>query len=242
MAKNQIVRFKTQLSNLTKGGKPCYSVRIINNGTEYLADSDQMKAIAHDINMSLPFAKSATDVVLTKAIELALSGYRVETDQLRMYLTARGGISESNMKWDSARNSLHLVVELKGELKAKMEELTLVNDTEGIKVSIYSVGDDIYAQDGVITGLANDVIKVACDNGKINKDHDDEGAWLLDRDGAIIAKLVVIATTEQTGDFKLPETVTPGEYQLMLAARNGENIDRAVGTAYKKLTVMGPKA
>ena len=37
MAKNQI-RFKTQLSTLTKGGKPCYIVRIVNNGTDRVID------------------------------------------------------------------------------------------------------------------------------------------------------------------------------------------------------------
>ena len=109
MAKNQI-RFKTQLSTLTKGGKPCYIVRIVNNGTEYLKDSEQMKEIAREINMSVPFAKTTSEIVLNKAIELALSGYRVETEQLRMYLTARGGAKSTADKWNPERNTLHLAI------------------------------------------------------------------------------------------------------------------------------------
>ena len=49
MAK-QPIKFKTVLSNFTKGGKPCYVVRVVNNGTRYLKDADEIAEIAREIN------------------------------------------------------------------------------------------------------------------------------------------------------------------------------------------------
>ena len=241
MAKTQI-KFKTVLSSLTKGGKPCYSVRVINNGTEYLADSSQMKEIARLINMNVPFAKTTTAIVLEKAIELALTGKRVETEMFSMYLTVRGGFAKTTEKWNPAKHSLHLVINLKGALKEKMADLEFVNVSEGIKVSLYSVGDEIWAEDGVIAGTAGSTVKIVCDNGKITAGREDEGVWLLDLEDTVVQRLAVAASTEQTCDVTVDETIPAGDYKVMLAARNGEGLDRGVGVAYKKITVKGPRA
>lgn len=240
MAKPQI-KYKTQLSSLTKGGKPCYIIRVVNNGTEYLSDSSQMKEIARLINMNEPFAKTTTQIVLKKAIELALTGKRVETEMFSMYLTGRGGFKGTADRWDPAKHSLHLVINLKGELKAKMADIEFVNVSEGIKVALYSVGDEIWAEDGVIAGTAGSTVKIVCDNGKVLAGRDDEGVWLLDLEDTIVQKLTVTNSTEQTCDATVPETVPAGEYKVMLAARNGEGLERGVGVAYKKITVKGAK-
>ena len=240
MAKPQI-KYKTQLSSLTKGGKPCYIIRVVNNGTEYLSDSSQMKEIARLINMNEPFAKTTTQIVLKKAIELALTGKRVETEMFSMYLTVRGGFKGTSDRWDPAKHSLHLVINLKGELKAKMADIEFVNVSEGIKVALYSVGDEIWAEDGVIAGTAGSTVKIVCDNGKVLAGRDDEGVWLLDLEGTVVQKLTVTNSTEQTCDATIPETVPAGEYKVMLAARNGEGLERGVGVAYKKITVKGAK-
>jgi len=236
------IKYKTVLSSLTKGGKPCYIVKVVNNGTEYLMDSAQMKEIARLINMNVPFAKSTSEIVLRKAIELALEGKRVETEMFSMYLTGRGGCSGTNEKWDPARHTLHLAINLKGELKKKLDEVQFVNVTEGIKVTLYSAGDEIYAQDGVLAGTAGSTVKIVCDNGKVVAGRDDEGVWALDLADMIVQKLTITASTEQTCDAVIGEALPPGEYKLMLASRNGEGLDRGVGVAYKKVTVMGPKA
>lgn len=240
MAKPQI-KYKTQLSSLTKGGKPCYIIRVINNGTEYLSDSSQMKEIARLINMNEPFAKTTTQIVLEKTIEFALTGKRVETEMFSMYLTGRGGFKGTSDRWDPAKHSLHLAINLKGELKAKMADIEFVNVSEGIKVALYSVGDEIWAEDGVIAGTAGSTVKIVCDNGKILAGREDEGVWLLDLEDTIVQKLTVTNSTEQTCDATVPETVPAGEYKVMLAARNGEGLERGVGVAYKKITVKGAK-
>ena len=240
MAKPQI-KYKTQLSSLTKGGKPCYIVRIINNGTEYLSDSSLMKEIARLINMNEPFAKTTAQIVLEKTIEFALTGKRVETEMFSMYLTGRGGFNGTADRWNPAKHSLHLVINLKGELKAKLADIEFVNVSEGIKVSLYSVGDEIWAEDGVIAGTAGSTVKIVCDNGKVLSGRDDEGVWLLDLEDTVVQKLTVTNSTEQTCDATVPETVPAGEYKVMLAARNGEGLERGVGVAYKKITVKGAK-
>lgn len=240
MAKHQI-KYKTQLSSLTKGGKPCYIIRVINNGTEYLADSSQMREIARLINMNEPFAKTTTQIVLEKSIELALTGKRVETEMFSMYLTGRGGFKGTSDRWDPAKHSLHLVINLKGELKAKMADIEFVNVSEGIKVALYSVGDEIWAEDGVIAGTAGSTVKIVCDNGRIVAGRDDEGVWLLDLEGTVVQKLTVTNSTEQTCDVEVDETIPVGDYKVMLAARNGEGLERGVGVAYRKITVKGAK-
>ena len=240
MAKPQI-KYKTQLSSLTKGGKPCYIIRVVNNGTEYLSDSSQMKEIARLINMNEPFAKTTTQIVLKKAIELALTGKRVETEMFSTYLTGRGGFMKTSEKWNPAKHSLHLVINLKGELKAKLADIEFVNVSEGIKVALYSVGDEIWAEDGVIAGTAGSTVKIVCDNGKILTGRDDEGVWLLDLADTVVQRLTVTNSTEQTCDATVPETVPAGEYKVMLAARNGEGLERGVGVAYRKIAVKGAK-
>ena len=240
MAKPKI-KYKTQLSSLKKGGKPCYIIRVINNGTEYLADLSQMKEIARLINMNEPFAKTTTQIVLEKTIEFALTGKRVETEMFSMYLTGRGGFNGTADRWDPAKHSLHLAINLKGALKAKMADIEFVNVSEGIKVALYSVGDEIWAEDGVIAGTAGSTVKIVCDNGKILAGRDDEGVWLLDLEDTVVQKLTVTNSTEQTCDATVPETVPAGEYKVMLAARNGEGLERGVGVAYRKITVKGAK-
>ena len=240
MAKPQI-KYKTQLSSLTKGGKPCYIIRVINNGTEYLSDSSQMKEIARLINMNEPFAKTTTQIVLEKAIELALTGKRVETEMFSMYLTGRGGFKGTTGKWDPAKHSLHLAINLKGALKAKLADIEFVNVSEGIKVSLYSVGDEIWAEDGVIAGTAGSAVKIVCDNGKVLAGREDEGVWLLDLEGTVVQKLTVTGSTEQTCDATVAEDIPAGEYKVMLASRNGEGLERGVGIAYRKITVKGAK-
>lgn len=240
MAKHQI-KYKAQLSSLTKGGKPCYIIRVINNGTEYLADSSQMREIARLINMNEPFAKTTTQIVLEKSIELALTGKRVETEMFSMYLTGRGGFKGTSDRWDPAKHSLHLVINLKGALKAKMADIEFVNVSEGIKVALYSVGDEIWAEDGVIAGTAGSTVKIVCDNGRIVAGRDDEGVWLLDLEGTVVQKLTVTNSTEQTCDVEVDETIPVGDYKVMLAARNGEGLERGVGVAYRKITVKGAK-
>ena len=108
-------------------------------------------------------------------------------------------------------------------------------------MSLYSVGDDIWAEDGVIAGTAGETVKIVCDNGKILAGREDEGVWLLDLEDTIVRKLTVAASTEQTCDVTVPETIPAGEYKVMLAARNGEGLERGVGVAYKKITVKGAK-
>ena len=97
MAK-QPIKFKTVLSNFTKGGKPCYAVRVVNNGTRYLKDADEIAEIAREINMSVPFARTTCNIVLEKMIDLALQGYIVSSDEITMRLTVRGGFDGTGDK------------------------------------------------------------------------------------------------------------------------------------------------
>ena len=232
-------RFKTVLSNLQKGGKPCYFCIPLNNGTEYLKDS--YEEIGKLINMSKPFAKTASGICLDAMVEQALQGARVETENISMYVTCRGGFASTTDKWDPNRNSLHLVIQLKGELKKKLESMTFVNTTEGVVVTFYSAGDEVYNTDGVIAGTAGTTIKLAGEGFNFDASKDDEGVWFLDAEKTIVAKLSVSAKTDQTIDCSPSAALALGEGYIMVASRNGES-DKGVACAYRKVTVEGPKA
>ena len=238
----QPIKFKTVLSNFTKGGKPCYAVRVVNNGTRYLKDADEIAEIAREINMSVPFARTTCNIVLEKMIDLALQGYIVSSDEITMRLTVRDGFDGTGDKWNPSAHSLRLIVTPKSKLREKMAGIEFVNVTEGIKVTIYSVGDEIYAEDGVIAGTAGETVSYAGDNILVTEGREDEFVAVTDREGTVVQTLAVTDTTEQTGKATLAETLPPGDYRLMIASRNGAGLDRGVGVAYKNITVKGPKA
>ena len=230
------INYKTILSNLQKGGKPCYYCKPINAGTKTLKEC--ASEVAKAINMSVPFTKVASGIVLEKMIEKALEGYRVETENISIYVTARGGATTANSKWDSDKNTLHLAINLKGDLKAKLDAIEFVNTTEGVSISLYSVGDDEWAEDGVIAGTASSVVKFAGEGLNFDSAASDEGVWLCDSEKTIIEKLTASSKTDQTINVTLAETIPTGNYYFMVASRNGE-ADKGVAVAYKKCEVKG---
>ena len=231
------IYFKTVLSNLQKGGKPCYYCKPINLGTKTLKETAGI--IAREINMGVPFTESASEIVLSTMIDLALKGWRVETENLSIYVSVRGGCSDTAERWDAAKHSLHLIVVPKGELRKKIGELHFINTTEGVTVTIYSAGDEVYNTEGLIAGTADETIKLAGEGFNFDATKEDEGVWMLDADRTIVQKLVVTAKTGQTIDCHPSEDLETGEGYIMVASRNGDP-DKGVAVSYRKVTVMGP--
>ena len=230
------INYKTILSNLQKGGKPCYYCKPINAGTKTLKEC--ASAVAKLINMSVPFTQTASSIVMDKMIELALQGYRIETENLSIYVTSRGGCSSPNAKWDATKNSLHLTVKLKGELKQKLESIEFINITEGVTISLYSAGDEVYNTDGVIAGTAETNIQLAGDGLNFDASDETQGVWFCDSEQAIVQKLTVTAKTNQTIDCYSPVAL-PVESGYIMVSSNRSETGKGVVVAYKKVEVRG---
>ena len=231
-----VINFHAVLSNLQKGGKPCYYCKTVNLGTKTLKEC--ASEVAKLINMSIPFTQTASSIVLDKMIELALNGYRIETDNLSIYVTPRGGCSAPNAKWDATKNSLHLVVNLKGELKKKLESIEFVNTTEGVTISFYSAGDEVYNTDGVIAGTAGTNIKLAGEGFDFDASDETQGVWFCDSEQTIVQKLTVTSKTDQTIDCNSPVALPVESGYIMVASNRGE-AGKGVVVAYKKVEVRG---
>ena len=229
------IKFKTVLSNLTKGGKACYFAIPLNNGTEYL--KERYKEIGTLINMSAPFAQTASNICLDKMVELALSGARIETENISMYVTAKGGFASTSDKWDPDRNSLHLVVNLKGELKKALENIKFVNTTEGIVARITYASDDVARVNGQISGLTTATIELAGEGLNLDTSSDDQGVWFCDAEKTIVSKLVVTARTEQTLDCHPSTELAQGDGYLMVATNNSE-AGKGIAVVYHAVEVV----
>ena len=230
------INFKTVLSNLQKGGKPCFYCKAVNLGTKTLKEC--ASEIAKLINMSIPFTETASTTVLDTLIEKALDGYRIEGDNFSIFLTARGGCASSSAKWDPTKNSLHLVMNLKGTLKEKLESIEFVNTTEGVTVTFYSAGDEVYNEDGVIAGSATTNIKLAGEGFDFEASDTSQGVWFCDSEKTIVQKLVVTAKTDQTIDCHPTEAIPVQSGYIMVASNRGET-GKGVVPAYKKVEVRG---
>ena len=224
------------LSNLQKGGKPCYYCKAENLGTKTLKEC--ASEVAKLINMSTPFTQTAASIVLNKIIELALQGYRIEGDNVSLYVTPRGGCSTANGKWDPAKNSLHLSMNLKGELKKLLESIEFVNTTEGVTISFYSAGDEVYNTDGVIAGTASTNIKLAGEGFDFDASDETQGVWFCDSEKTIVQKLTVTSKTDQTIDCYSPVALPIESGYIMVASNRGET-GKGVVVAYKKVEVRG---
>ena len=233
---NLVINYHTVLSNLQKGGKPCYYCKTVNLGTKTLKEC--ASAVAKLINMSVPFTQTASNIVLDKMIELALQGYRIETENLSIAVTPRGGCSSPNAKWDPNKNSLHLTVNLKGDLKKRLESAEFVNTTEGVTISLYSAGDEVYNTDGVIAGTTETNIKLAGDGLDFDASDDTQGVWFCDSEQTIVQKLTVTAKTNQTIDCYSPVALPIESGYIMVSSNRGE-AGKGVVVAYKKVEVRG---
>ena len=201
--KSNEIRFKTVLSSLRKGEKPCYRAVVNHNGTVYL-------------------------------------------DEIARNAAARVGMDEAVMRFNAELFFAQVAEEMKGGNRVEVENLfsggildsaTAVNVTEGNHAILKRVLDTVSKVDGVITNQPNVTVYLSGTSLLLNAAASDEGVWLEDKEGTVVAKATIVGSTSTTVDCTFATLPEDGEYKIVVATRGGLGPEFGVSLARKVVEV-----
>ena len=231
------IQFKTVLSNLKKGEKPCYRAIILTNGSVGLKALAQ--SIASKTGISLEVVKYVSELFLSEVIRQLQNGRRVEVEDLFSgSLTVTGLFEAQNTPWDKNKNSVAARFTSKGDMRKVFDGLEATNVTEGNRVVIRRVLDTILKENGKIQCGENVTVYVSGLNIAVDGTQEDEGCWLEKEDGTIVATSEFLASTQTTLDVKFATTPAPGKYNIVVASRGGLGPEFGVSTARRQVEVV----
>ena len=236
------IPFKTVMSSLKKGGKACYRAIPLTQGsvdmkilTEHAAARVGMDPAVMRFNGELLFAQISKEL---------LDGKRVEIENLFSGGIAVEGVFEAaNSPWDKTKNRLVPYFYAKGDMKNAFAGATGVNVTVGNHCTIKRVLDTSLKTDGVIANIANVTVYISGVNMLVDATAEDEGVWLEDEEGTIVAKATVTASTSTTTDatFTTFPLVKAGAYKIVVGSRGGLGEGFGVSIARKAVEIKNPE-
>jgi hypothetical protein len=95
--------------------------------------------------------------------------------------------------------------------------------------------DNVAMEEGVLTVPSK--VLVAGNNILIDSTHDDEGVWLVDKNGDVVATPTVLSNDASLLDLGFGELPPNGSYALLVKARTGASTDFAPAVARRNVTV-----
>ena len=188
------IRYKTVLSSLTKGERPCYRAVVNHNGTVYM--DEIARNAATRVGMDPAVMKFNAELFFAQIAEELKGGNRVEVENLFSGgIAVTGTFAGANAPWNKSKNSLMPYFFAKGDMRTALADATAVNITEGNRAQLKRVLDTIVKLDGVITNQPNITVYLSGVNLLVNQTASDEGVWIEDKDGTIVANATVTGST-----------------------------------------------
>lgn len=216
------LKVKTVLSNLTKGGQPCY--QLFPKKTEPMSQEDFVQLFADRLGKTPSEARFINDVHGQVFSEALVQNKSVNTGALRGYLTVLGSVESAGAPLSKDKNPIKAVILAHGALRDAVTGVRPVNETQVIEAILYTVQYGTSFDQNTIEGTgetkANGVGLV------INQSNADEGVWLEDRNGVMVTeKATIVRNDTNTLNFTLAQLPEDGDYRLVIATRNGESKD-----------------
>lgn len=228
--------YTTVLSQFKKGdNSPCYSARVKHNGT--VSTDEFVKRLAERSGEEKERVRFIWELAQNELARQLGAGKRIELGSLSAGIAVAGSFDSANAPWDSQTNKLVPHLNTKGELKNALVDLEAVNVTEGAKPVVLSVLDTIFAEDGVLKGNANITALISGKDLAVDPQAADEGVWLEDKNGVIVATATVNDSDCATIDCTFAETPAEGDYKLVVATRGGLGAEFGVAMAKKNVQV-----
>ena len=168
--------------------------------------------------------------------EILQSGRNVSLDWVTFTISLTGSFEKSNSPFTPGQNALMVRAHARSVLRDCLADVTPRNSTGGLKAAILSVMDNVLMQEGIVAVPSK--VLVAGDNILIDPTHDDEGVWLLTKDGDVAATPAVLANDASTLDLDFGELPPDGTYTLVVKARTGASTDLAPAVARRAVTVQ----
>lgn len=230
------VKFKTVLSSLKKGEKPCYRAIPVTTGSTDLEALAQ--GAAARIGMNVALMKCIAELFLDQ-IETALrEGRRLEIEDLFSGgIVVQGVFDAANSPWERGKHRLTPRFSAKGEMKKALNGAVGVNVTEGNRCRITSVLDGILKTEGVISHGDDVEVFVAGGTFLVDTTQADEGVWLESESGEVVAFGEVTGSTATTLDCTFAATPDAGNYKFVVATRGGLGPGYGVSIARRSVVV-----
>ena len=232
------IKFKTVLSSLKKGNKACYRAIPLTQGSVDLTTLSEHAA--ERVGMDPAVMKFNAELIVNQIAEELTEGRRIEIeDMLYSGLAIEGIFDAANSPWDKSKHCLSPYFVAKGAMKEAFSDVVGVNVTEGNHCTIKRVLDTTSKAEGVITNAKNVVVYISGVNMLINTSAEDEGVWLEDEEGTIVATATISGSTSTTIDctFATLPLADDGDYKLVVASRGGLGSEFGVSIARKSVKV-----
>ena len=226
--------YKTWKSSVTTGdGDPVWQ------GAPLLGDTVTPNEVAAGVANATRLDITDVKYILDKTGKVVTSfikeGKNVDLDFVAFVISMLGGLDSADADFDPERNALVVRAHARPPLRDCLSDVNTRNVTTGLVAKILSVMDNTAMTEGVITVPSKTL--VVGNNILINPANADEGAWLLSRNGDLVATPRVLANDASTLDLAFEELPPDGEYVLMVKARSGASTDFAPATARRIVNI-----
>ncbi len=237
------IEFKTIKSSLSKGDKACY--RAIPITKEVVDLPTIVKQIADRVGMDADVMKFVAELLFAQIARLMAQGHRVEIENyLSGGLAIEGVFEAANSPWDSEKHRLIPYFTPKGDVKGEFSDVVGENVTACAKCTIKRVLDTEAKTEGVITNAPDVTVYISGVDLAVDAAAEDEGVWLEDEQGAVVAEATVTAATSTTMDCTFPTLplASDGGYRLVVASRGGRGPKSGVAISRKSVELKSPPA
>lgn len=216
------LKVKAVLSNLTKGGSPCY--QLFPKDAKPMSQEEFVRLFADAIGRSPAEARFINDVhgqVFCKGI---VQNRVVNTGSLRGYLVATGSLATAGERIDPVKNPVKAVIVANGELRDCVNGVLAVNDTQVVEAVLYTVQYGTSESLNTIEGTG--LTKANGSGIRITPENADEGIWLESGAGEMVTDKAAIALNDENLlNFSFATLPEDGRYRLVIATRNGQSKD-----------------
>lgn len=236
------INYKVLPSSILSGEVPVGRYQVFHNGT--VREDTIYAGVSKKSGQPMPLVKATIKMTFDEIMECLMRGYRVEFPEVSATLSIPGKVESGSAESRKATPpKLVAHFNAKGDFKKCCQgpEFELVNVTKGATVVVNGVIDDISRTPDVLTNGVNVEVHVT-GNGLYMPDIDDPtvGAYLADKNGAVVAKATITETTGMTLVCVFPVLeLQPDTYKFCVASRNGlDSAQYGVTIGRRNVTVV----